>query len=1117
MAITIQCPNPECRARASVAEVVSGRDVKCKRCGTAFVAQPTLIGNPADTQANRPAAAANDPFPTLPAEFGRYRVLQLLGKGGMGAVYLAEDSQLGRRVALKLPSFGAGDSPERVERFLREARSAAALHHPNICTLYDAGREGDRPYLTMAYLEGRSQAEALDPDRPLPPRQAAELARKVAAALGHAHERGIVHRDLKPANVMLSAAGEPVVMDFGLAKRLAEADAGAAKLTRVGAVMGTPDYMAPEQVRGETDRIGPPTDIYALGVLLFELLTGRPPYEGHVGAVLGQILAAPVPSVQELRPDIDERLEAICRQAMAKEPGARFPSMASFAEALGQYLALAGNAQPAASQGPEPFRDLTQPAPKRRSRARAAAGPSRRPLLIGAGAGLVLLLAALGVVLLTVRTKHGDVVVELSDPAAPVEVKVDGEKIELAGLDRPVSLTAGEHGLTVTGADYEIVTQTFTVKKGEKQVVKVMLTPKPVAGGGPGKAPTGGPGAPAVPASLAGRFAPLREKMLRDGGGTEESEAAVARGLGWIVRQQRGDGSWSFAGYDPDHGTDPSAPAATGLALLPLLGAGHTHKAGDFVAQVDKGIKYLLNTQPADGGFSGNAYHQGIPTIALCEAYALTKDERLKEPAQRALDFIVKAQHAGGGWRYERGQAGDTSCTGWALVALKTGQLAGLAVPDDALRRVSRFLDDMEYPDDSGYGYEVRTKGGPATSAIGLLCRLHLGWGPRDPRVLKGVEVLAKEPPSPSLHNVYYCYYATQVMRHVGGAAWKDWDPRMRSWLLAGQSPGPLGPDKKHRAVGSHGSWSPVGDVLGKAGGRLMTTSLALLTLEVYYRHVPYCDAELGDGPIAARPNQPAAKPELVVLRELPREQHKSGPWPSPDGLTLYWSSKSGKDFRVWVATRKDKDSPFANVKDPLFAGYDLTVTADGREMILVDGDGPGLSVSTRASPKDQWSRPRKLEEFDGLGFLAAPCVSGDGLTLYAEQFANKDLAHNVCFRRPDRKSAWGKPEAMTITGLSEDQKPVRFPFVTDDGRYLFACARDYGSGMLLFTSTDGGKTFGSPAVIDVPGGTVPGKFPRYVPATNELFFCETVPDQGRNNIYVIRNFDPGSTIRALK
>src|SRR5262249_52879300 len=150
-------------------------------------------------------------------------------------------------------------------------------------------------------------------------------------------------------NVMLTASGEPVVMDFGLAKRLTEEDRSAAKLTRVGAVMGTPDYMAPEQVRGETDRIGPATGVYALGVLLFELVTGQPPCAGgNVGVVMGQILGAPVPSVRELRPDIDGRLEALCRRAMAKEPGQRFPSMAALAEALGQYLASPLKGEPGA-------------------------------------------------------------------------------------------------------------------------------------------------------------------------------------------------------------------------------------------------------------------------------------------------------------------------------------------------------------------------------------------------------------------------------------------------------------------------------------------------------------------------------------------------------------------------------------------------------------------------------------------------------------------------------------------------------------------------------------------------------------------------------------------------
>ena len=256
----------------------------------------------------------------------------------MGAVYLAQDSQLGRQVALKMPFFGGSESPQRAERFVREARSAAALQHPNICTVFDAGQIDGRPFITMAYIAGTPLEEEIDPDAPMPQLRAAETVRKIALALEHAHGKGIVHRDLKPANVMMAAGGEPVVMDFGLAKRVADVDPNEAKLTRLGGLLGTPSYMSPEQVKGEGPAVGPATDVYALGVMLFEMLTGESPYTGALAVVIGRILTAPVPPVKEFRPDVDVRLDAICRKAMAKKPADRFPSMAEFADALGDYL-----------------------------------------------------------------------------------------------------------------------------------------------------------------------------------------------------------------------------------------------------------------------------------------------------------------------------------------------------------------------------------------------------------------------------------------------------------------------------------------------------------------------------------------------------------------------------------------------------------------------------------------------------------------------------------------------------------------------------------------------------------------------------------------------------------
>src|SRR5262249_44134043 len=246
---------------------------------------PSMADMPKSGDASRP----------LPEQFGRYRIIRRLGQGGMGSVYLAEDTQLGRRVALKVPDLGSEDGSEARERFLREARTAATLDHPSLCPVHDVGEIDGRLYLTMAYIEGKSLAEAI-PAGGVPLRQAAALVRKLAAAMREAHAKGIVHRDLKPANVMIkltSKGQEPVIVDFGLAHR---ADPSDVRVTRTGQVLGTLGYMSPEQIRGERAEIGPACDIYALGVILYELLTGELPFRGSGPAVAGQILVqAPPP------------------------------------------------------------------------------------------------------------------------------------------------------------------------------------------------------------------------------------------------------------------------------------------------------------------------------------------------------------------------------------------------------------------------------------------------------------------------------------------------------------------------------------------------------------------------------------------------------------------------------------------------------------------------------------------------------------------------------------------------------------------------------------------------------------------------------------------------------
>ncbi len=304
----------------------------------------------------------------VPEDFGRYRIIKQLGQGGMGSVYLAQDTHLGRPVALKVPDFGNHEAPEARRRFLEEARTAATLDHPYLCRVYETGEIEGQPYLTMAYIEGQSLA-ALVGEEGWPQRQVAALMGKLALALQEAHARKVVHRDLKPANVMIkttSGRREPVIVDFGLARRDNRQEQ---RLTKSGQIMGTLGYMAPEQIRGELNEIGPACDIYALGVILYELLTGLLPFSGSGLAVAGQILTrAPLPPSTH-RSDLDPALEAICLKAMAKAVGDRYTSMAELAAALtGFLLSSSLSSMPAAPSGspaPQAPTSVKKPQPAR--------------------------------------------------------------------------------------------------------------------------------------------------------------------------------------------------------------------------------------------------------------------------------------------------------------------------------------------------------------------------------------------------------------------------------------------------------------------------------------------------------------------------------------------------------------------------------------------------------------------------------------------------------------------------------------------------------------------------------------------------------------------------------
>jgi HEAT repeat protein len=325
------------------------------------------------------AATAEAP---LPARVGRFEVRARLGSGAFGTVYRAFDPDLQRDVAVKVPRDGTLANSQAAQRFLCEARVAAGLRHPHIVPVYEVGQDGSRPYIVSAFIAGQTLSRANAAVRPFDCRQAARVVAELAEALEYAHWQGIVHRDVKPANVMLDTAGRAYLMDFGLA-HLQESEAGPTGQPRLGSVLGTPAYMAPEQAEGWTGQALPASDQYALGVVLYELLCGQTPFGGPPDVVLYNAVHADIPPPHGVRPDVPAALERICLQALARRPEQRYPSCRDLAEALRHWLAQesvpAQPAAPVADQPPAPdwLADVAQAEQSLRRPTAAAAPPTR--------------------------------------------------------------------------------------------------------------------------------------------------------------------------------------------------------------------------------------------------------------------------------------------------------------------------------------------------------------------------------------------------------------------------------------------------------------------------------------------------------------------------------------------------------------------------------------------------------------------------------------------------------------------------------------------------------------------------------------------------------------------
>ncbi len=347
--------------------------------------------------------------------------------------------------------------------------------------------------------------------------------------------------------------------------------------------------------------------------------------------------------------------------------------------------------------------------------------------------------------------------------------------------------------------------------------------------------------APQIGFALDGRQEGSRNTMLGRYGGTKRTEDAVQSGLAWLARNQLKDGSWSMMG--PYSGgvrdMDENKAAATAMALLAFQGAGNTHKTGKWQGNVTRGWAWLIEQQMPSGSFfregpfNHHFYTDGQCTIALCELLGMSKDQRYREPAERAVQYLLKSQSPLGGWRYSPNSDSDVSVTGWIVMALQSARMAGLEVPQAHFNEVMRYLDSIASHGGARYPYQAGRESTLAMTAEAILCRQYIGWPRDDPRMIAALDWVTEAPNLISYgpdRNVYYWYYATQACHHMEGAHWKRWNEVMREAVPRAQV-------QRGREAGS---WDPsTTDPFEVRAGRLYTTCLSIYMLQVYYRHLP--------------------------------------------------------------------------------------------------------------------------------------------------------------------------------------------------------------------------------------------------------------------------------------
>jgi WD40 repeat protein len=442
-----------------------------------------------------PAGDGPGAIPEPLREHPRYRVIRLLGRGGMGNVYLAEHRHMDRMVALKVIDPSILDNPAAVRRFRQEVKAAAQLSHPNIVQAHDAEEAGGLHFLVLEYVEGQQLAAYAAKAGPLPYQEACEYARQAALALQYAHGAGLVHRDVKPHNLMVTPDGRVKVLDFGLARVLARPGAVGASATQAGSLMGTPDYVAPEQAR-DAGAVDGRADVYSLGCTLYHLLTGRPPFSG--GTAIEKVarhLTERVPALDAARLDLPAGLAEVVARMTARDPEQRYQTAGEVAEALAPFATAAVTAVP-----------LAQPVRSGRTGTLIEAGLAREPAgalsqtavlppngrrsgrerwwrqLIALAAGLLFVAAVAGFVVYRIQTDKGELVIETTDDEVEVVVKTGGEVVRIIDTKTDKSVTlrlrSGEYELETKGGEgLRLGVGKVTLKRDDRVIAKIERVP----------------------------------------------------------------------------------------------------------------------------------------------------------------------------------------------------------------------------------------------------------------------------------------------------------------------------------------------------------------------------------------------------------------------------------------------------------------------------------------------------------------------------------------------------------------------------------------------------------------------------------------------------------------